>query len=665
MAVSTMPTSHGRRSRRATRAGARLVVILALLASATVVFAGATEAAGGKKTFNSASLPQFIPDRVDGGGNLDSTIPVSGITDTVTKVEIEMYVTGLDASMDAALLGPTYDGGSGPFAYLFTVNDLSGSDLGTSCATTDQTRFDDSAASTINTGSAPYVGTWQVSPNVPTGTIPMSSFNGMSSTDANGDWHLNFAIAGSQPVAIQCWSIYITTVADGRLEFDSFNVVSTPIAGDGVLDNTVNVSGVYGSLSKVTVSLFLTHPNDADLKIKLISPTGHEVVLAQNAGGTGNNFGNGCSPSTRTTFDSTATKSLNFYNAPYAGTFKSQGGLLTTLNGLSGADVNGTWHLEITDSVAGNTGMLNCWSLNLWSTALDVLPGISPQPLPDTWSTAGFSVTNTSNDPIDNVTLTATMPKTLSIVQDLIDEGTKIYPNCTLVGRNLTCTFDEIGAHTTVFGGVWAKIKHTLPNGNLCLTGSVHATDVAPVTKSKCFAQRHYPTPDQGSGYAIGKIAHNLKLKDQDGNVVSLYQFRGSYVLLQFSARWCAPSVFEVPRDRDEVQALNDANTMGVPVVYLQVLLDGNTPGVQATKADATFWYNHFHLTSPVLYTSIVDAAHIADSMDDALSMIGGQQQEDVPNSLFIRPDGTIFDLRIGAGGIAGDTTARFEADLP
>ena len=64
-----------------------------------------------------------------------------GITDTVTKVEIEMYVTGFDASMDAALLSPIYDGGSGPFAYLFTVNDLSGSDLGTSCATTDQTRF--------------------------------------------------------------------------------------------------------------------------------------------------------------------------------------------------------------------------------------------------------------------------------------------------------------------------------------------------------------------------------------------------------------------------------------------------------------------------------------------------------------------------------------------
>ena len=299
----------------------------------------------------------------------------------------------------------------------------------------------------------------------------MSNFNGMTSSDANGDWHLNFAIAGSQPVAIQCWSIYITTVADGRLEFDSFDVVSTPIAGDGVLDNTVNVSGVNGSLSKVTVSLFLTHPNDADLKIKLISPTGHEVILAQNAGGTGNNYGNGCPSQMRTTFDSSASKSLNYYSAPYAGTFKPQGVPLTNLNGLSGADVNGTWHLEITDSLAGNMGTLNCWALNLWSSALDVLPIISPQPLPDTWSQAGFSVTNTSNDPIDDVTLTAAMPMTLSIVQDLMDEGSKLYPNCTLVVRNLTCTFAEIDAHTTVYGAVWAKIKHTLPNGKLCLTG--------------------------------------------------------------------------------------------------------------------------------------------------------------------------------------------------
>jgi len=659
--LSTISMSRGRRRARfsATKHAAKIGIIVALALSATLVVSGTVQAAsGGKSTFVAPNIPEPIPDRIDGGATADSTIAVSGITDTITKVELEMYVTGSDADLDAALLGPTYP--SGPFAYLFTQNDLSGSNLGTDCPSEDQTRFDDSAASSITSSSAPYVGTWQVSGDTPGGPVPLSSFNGMSSTDANGNWTLDFVNSGTDALTIQCWSLYITTVADGRVEFDQFDSVSTPAAGDGVIDNTINVSGVHGTLSKVTVGLFITHPNDADLKVKLISPTGYEVVLAQNTGGSGNNFGNGCSPGTRTTFDSTSSNSLTYHNAPFAGTFRPQGGTLTTLNGLSGSDVNGTWTLEVTDTVAGNVGSLNCWSLNLWSTALDVQPDMAPAPLPDTWSVAGFTVTNTTNDPIDDVTLTATLPKTLAIVQAIPDT----FPDCSLVGRKLTCSFAEIDAHSSAQGGVWAKVKHKLPSGRVCLTGTVSAAASAPVSTTLCIAQRKYQKPDQGNGYAIGKIAHNLVLKDQNGNTVSLYQFRGDYVLLQISARWCPPSQQEVPRDRDEVQALNDSNTMGVPVVYLQVLLDGATEGVQSTQADASYWASHFSLTTPVLYTSVIDAKHIASSMDAAYAMIAGETGAVVPVSAFIRPDGTIFNLRAGPGP-DGDTTARFEADLP
>ena len=45
--------------------------------------------------------------------------------------------------------------------------------------------------------------------------------------------------------------------------------------------------------------------------------------------------------------------------------------------------------------------------------------------------------------------------------------------------------------------------------------------------------------------------------------------------------------------------------------------------------------------------------------------MIGGQQQAVVPNSLFIGETEPFLTCRVGAGGADGDTTARFEADLP
>src|SRR3954468_8920416 len=115
MGVSALATSPGRRSRfSATRSALRVGVIAALALSATLVVSGTAQAApGGKKTFSSVSLPQTIPDRIDGGASLDSTIAVSGITDTITKVELEMYVTGSDADLDSALLSPIYDGGTG------------------------------------------------------------------------------------------------------------------------------------------------------------------------------------------------------------------------------------------------------------------------------------------------------------------------------------------------------------------------------------------------------------------------------------------------------------------------------------------------------------------------------------------------------------------------
>jgi len=92
------------------------------------------------------------------------------------------------------------------------------------------------------------------------------------------------------------------------------------------------------------------------------------------------------------------------------------------------------------------------------------------------------------------------------------------------------------------------------------------------------------------------------------------------------------------------------------------VLVNGPNPGVHSSKSNALNWRNHFNLTTPVLYNSM-DVKQITDRMIETYGTDAGFEHGAYPTSIFIRPDGTIFDVRVGAKN-PGDTTARFESDL-
>src|SRR6185437_3967130 len=64
-------------------------------------------------------------------------------------------------------------------------------------------------------------------------------------------------------------------------------------------------------ISKLTVTLNISHSYDSDLEIVLISPSGREEVLADRLGGSGDNYSN-------TVFDSTALQSITSGLAPFA-----------------------------------------------------------------------------------------------------------------------------------------------------------------------------------------------------------------------------------------------------------------------------------------------------------------------------------------------------------
>ena len=166
--------------------------------------------------------------------------------------------------------------------------------------------------------------------------------------------------------------------------------VSTNIPDIGTIESTNAVAGFTGPLTKVAVSMWLTHTVDQDLSMTLIAPDGSSVDLSS-GNGSGPNYGSACSPDTsRTTFDDSGPLPITARNPPFVGVFRPEVGL----SNLIASPANGNWRLRINDSFGGSLGTLSCWSLFLYGVACG--PGNGP---------CGFcspSITGsiTTNDPV-------------------------------------------------------------------------------------------------------------------------------------------------------------------------------------------------------------------------------------------------------------------------
>jgi autotransporter-associated beta strand protein len=136
------------------------------------------------------------------------------------------------------------------------------------------------------------------------------------------------------------------------------------IPDGGSTNSTVTVSGITVPIAKVVVSFNINHGSDSDLDIFLQGPDGMLVELSTDNGGSGNNYGNSCAQ--RTTFDDAAGTSIIGSAAPFFGTFRPEG-KLSDFRGKSGADVNGTWTLLVSDDTANAIGgELDCWTLTIF-----------------------------------------------------------------------------------------------------------------------------------------------------------------------------------------------------------------------------------------------------------------------------------------------------------
>jgi len=100
----------------------------------------------------------------------------------------------------------------------------------------------------------------------------------------------------------------------------------------------------------------------------------------------------------------------------------------------------------------------------------------------------------------------------------------------------------------------------------------------------------------------------NFTLKDQDNNDVSLYDFYGDTIVLDFSAMWCAPCRAAA----SEVQEVKDSYA-SEGFAYLTVLID-NMEGEGPSVSECKDWADTYGISEPVLAgdRSLIDQSAVS-----------------------------------------------------
>jgi len=124
----------------------------------------------------------------------------------------------------------------------------------------------------------------------------------------------------------------------------------------------------------------------------------------------------------------------------------------------------------------------------------------------------------------------------------------------------------------------------------------------------------------------VGQKAHDFTLPTLDGTEVSLSQFRGQPVLINFWASWCLPCREEMP---ELIRSYETHKAEGFMILGLNLNYSDTLQDVQA-------FVSEFHMTFPVLL--------------DKDGQVAGRlyQIPGVPTSIFVNRDGTIERVQVG-----------------
>ena len=385
-----------------------------------------------------------------------STVEVSGMTGTITMVEVSLR--GVNHSLqqlDMLLVSPT----GAKFVFLSDSNAVGQYDAFYT--------FSDSGATTLvqpnqglsgtyrptdlNTGTDTFPAPAPAGPySVPASSTFASVFNG---ADPNGTWNL-YAVDDTlftPGEIISGWSLNITT--DGspqtfaNTKYISFNDIITPSSPYGT---PITVAGQTGAIANLKVTLTgFSHQRPSDVDMLLVSPNGKSLVLMSDAGGS-----NSVTDANLTFDDAAATvlpstivsgtyrptdvqQETDFFPSPAPLTpYLAGSAQLSNFNGFS---PNGEWRLFITDDSQSQSGSISGgWSLEITMGPIPQLPpaSCSAAVFSPTSFAAGVSPTNLvivdlNNDMKPDLAVTNQVSNDISI---LLGNGDGTFQPQTLVG---------------------------------------------------------------------------------------------------------------------------------------------------------------------------------------------------------------------------------------
>ena len=157
---------------------------------------------------------------------------------------------------------------------------------------------------------------------------------------------------------------------------ETYCSTDVPLPISSTLDPTESVLSVPPTLLEdviqVTVQLHITHTFDGDLEISVESPANTNVLLSDNNGGAGDNYGNDCGTSGMqpgalgmspdSIFDDNGPTPIGDGSPPFdMGPYQPE----EMLSSFDGEDATGTWTLIVNDIFGGDDGTLECWCVDI------------------------------------------------------------------------------------------------------------------------------------------------------------------------------------------------------------------------------------------------------------------------------------------------------------
>jgi peroxiredoxin len=138
----------------------------------------------------------------------------------------------------------------------------------------------------------------------------------------------------------------------------------------------------------------------------------------------------------------------------------------------------------------------------------------------------------------------------------------------------------------------------------------------------------------------VGKPAPGFTLPTLDGTEVSLSQFSGQPVLINFWASWCLPCREEMP---ELVRSYESHKAEGLMILGVNLTYSDSFPGIQA-------FANEFNITFPVL---LDEDGTVTQRLYPILGL---------PTSFFVNRDGII--ARVHMGRMTGQQIDKYVAEI-